>query len=300
MSKFITRLLRHSQQVYRQEDGRVHYDQIIDECKTRQSDNTGYWSDEIKKHFVNAPHWSIEKWISVLTKGGGQKKIFQYCLNPNYPHQFLYVRATQGHSGSTINHALPEDNVLSPEGFTEYIYHDGNEKELRSIVNHGLFPGGVSLRTGRQAEFFTVVNPMDNQDGLGETQCDLSQARIAPYKNTWKRFQNTVSWCNLKLAQERGLQFYQTRSNALILYDTLLAEFIEKATCMKTKDQLCQRECVTPRPRVVLRANSQSGSQDLLVQEARSSWESQQDAESYGETEATLLTTEYLEYRSHQ
>ena len=69
---------------------------------------------------------------------------------------------------------------------------------------------------------------------------------------------------------------------------------------MKTKDQLYPRECVTPRPRDVLQANSQSGSQDLLVQEARSSWESQQDAESDGETEATLLTTEYLEYRSHQ
>ena len=38
------------------------------------------------------------------------------------------------------------------------------------------------------------------------------------------------------------------------------------------------------RPRVVLKANSQSGSQDLLVQEARSSWESQQDAESCWET----------------
>ena len=48
------------------------------------------------------------------------------------------------------------------------------------------------------------------------------------------------------------------------------------------------------RPRVVLEANSQSGSQDLPVQEARSSWESQQDAESYGKPEATLLTTEYL------
>ena len=38
------------------------------------------------------------------------------------------------------------------------------------------------------------------------------------------------------------------------------------------------------RPRVVLEAHSQSGSQDLLVQEARSSRESQQDAESYRET----------------
>ena len=34
---------------------------------------------------------------------------------------------------------------------------------------------------------------MDNQDGLGETQCDLSQARIAPYKNTWKRFQSSLN-----------------------------------------------------------------------------------------------------------
>ena len=53
---------------------------------------------------------------------------------------------------------------------------------------------------------------------------------------------------------------------------------------MKTKDQLCERESLILRPRVVFKANSQSGSQDLLVQEARSSRESQQDAESYVET----------------
>ena len=174
VSKFITRLLRHIQNVYREADGAVHYDQVIDECKEKQSDNTGYWSDEMKKDFVDdAPHWPIEKWISVLARGGGQKKRFQYCLNPNYPHQFLYLRAIQGQSGSTSNPAL-QDNVLLPEGFTEYIYHVGNGEELRSIMNHGLFPGGVTLRTGRQAEFITIVNPMDNQDGFGETQCDLS------------------------------------------------------------------------------------------------------------------------------
>ena len=81
VSKFIARLLRHSQQVNREEDAGVHYDQIIDEFKKKQSDNAGYWSDEVKKDFVNVLHWSIEKWISVLAKGGGQKKRFQYCLN---------------------------------------------------------------------------------------------------------------------------------------------------------------------------------------------------------------------------
>ena len=78
---------------------------------------------------------------------------------------------------------------------------------MRSIVNHGLIPGGVSLRTGRQAVFFTVVNPMDNQDDLGETYATCHKQDSRHAKNTGKHFQDTVFWCNLKLAQQRGLQF---------------------------------------------------------------------------------------------
>ena len=57
---------------------------------------------------------------------------------------------------------------------------------------------------------------------------------IQKYLETLSR--NTVYWCNLKLAQERGLLFYQTRSHAIVLYDTLPAVCIEKVVCMKTKD----------------------------------------------------------------
>ena len=53
--------------------------------------------------------------------------------------------------------------------------------------------------------FFTIVNPMDNQDGLGENPMRFVTSKNRDIQNTWKRFQNTVSWCNLKLAQERGL-----------------------------------------------------------------------------------------------
>ena len=122
VSKFIARLLRHSQQVNREEDVGVHNDQVIDECKTKLSDETGYWSDEKMKQFANALYWSIDEWKSVLAKGGGQKKRFHYCLNPNYPQKFLYLRASQGHSASAINPAL-QDNVLLPEGFTNFLYH---------------------------------------------------------------------------------------------------------------------------------------------------------------------------------
>ena len=131
------------------------------------------------RQFAFAPHWSFAKWISVLAKGLGQKKRFQYCVNPNYPQKFLYLRAIQGHSGSTINPAL-QDSVLLPEDFTEYIYHVGSGKELRSTVNHCLIPGRVSLKTGRHAVFFTVVNPLDNQDDLGKkpyATCQKQESR---------------------------------------------------------------------------------------------------------------------------
>ena len=121
-----------------------------------------------------APCWSADKWIDVLSKGGGQKKRFQYCLKPNCPEKLVYFRAIQGHSGKAysgnarINLAL-QDNVLSPKDFAKYVYHVGNGKELRSIVRNGLVPGRFSTKTGRHAVIFTVLNPMDDEQGLRET-----------------------------------------------------------------------------------------------------------------------------------
>ena len=69
----------------------------------------------------------------------------------------------------------------------------------------------------------------------------LDKPRIAPYKNIWKRLHNTLLWCNLKLSQEKGLQFYQTLSHAVVLYNTPPAACIEKAVCMKTQNELYQK-----------------------------------------------------------
>ena len=190
VSKFITRLLRHSKQVNREADGAVHYDQVIEECKRKLSDDTGSWSDEMKQQFANVPFWSIDKWKSVLAKGGRTEEKVS-ILRGTILRNSCTFEQSKGIHESTINPAL-QDNVLLPEGFAKYIYHVGNGKELRSIVNHGLIPGGVSLKTGRQAVFFTTVNPMEDGNGMGETPCDLTKPRIAPYKNIWKHFQDTV------------------------------------------------------------------------------------------------------------
>ena len=102
------------------------------------------------------------------------------------------------------------------------------------------------------------VNPMEDDDGTEDTPCDLTKPRIAPYRNTWT-LSKYVHWCNVKLTQERGLQFDQTRSNAIVFHNTLPAVCIEKAVCMKTKEELYLKVRLTPRlPRVVLKPNSRS------------------------------------------
>ena len=151
----------------------------------------------------------------------------QHCLKPDEPERLLYLRAIQGLSGRAHSVNAPvgpvlQDNVLIPMNFTRYVYHVGHGNELRSMVNHGLVPGGFSTKTGRYAVFFTVVDPMDDEQGLREDLLRFITSKCrALYKNTWKRLQNTVYWCKLLPAQEKGLRFYQTRSNAVVLNDTL-------------------------------------------------------------------------------
>ena len=126
---------------------------------------------------------------------------------------------------------------------------------------------------------------MDDDQSMEEIRCDLDKPRIAPYRNTWRPHQNTVYWCNLKLALKRGLQFYQTRSHAIVLCNTLPAICIEKAVCMKIEEELYHKVYQSPRlPRVFLMQNSQSGQQDQPDQEARTSSDHQSASGSYWET----------------
>ena len=133
-----------SKKVYREADGAVHYDQVIDECKKRQSDSTAYWSDDMKKDFVNAPHWSIEKWKSSMAGGGGNKKRFQYCTDPS-GEEILYLRALQGRSGRNPIDPTLQDSVMILDDFFKYIYHVGCAINLHSIINSRLIPGRTNF-----------------------------------------------------------------------------------------------------------------------------------------------------------
>ena len=60
--------------------------------------------------------------------------------------------------------------------------------------------------------FFLLVNPVNKEHQDPET-IDLISPRLARYLQTaWKEHQNTVYWVDFKLAQKKGLRFYQTQN----------------------------------------------------------------------------------------
>ena len=99
-----------------------------------------------------------------------------------------------------------------------------------------------------QTVFFQPIDPMDKSHNDLE-KIDLNVARHAQYlHNAWKRHQDAVSLVDVNLAVKNGLTFYQTRSNAIILQETLPAYCIPKVVRMKTGEVLYEKVYMSPRP----------------------------------------------------
>ena len=229
VSKRLTTLLRHDH-LPRKEDGAIEF---------------WRFKDCLRNEFENSQHWSGEMWKSKMSGGGGIKKWFQYCTDSS-GQEILYLRALQGHSKRNPIDPSLQDNVLIPENFFEYIYLFGCSIKLHSITNSGLIPGGQNLGKETQTVFFTVVNLM-NKEHKDQYNIDLDAPRLAWYKQkTWKKHQDTVSWVDKKLAQRKGLKFYQTRSNAIILYDTLPAYCIPKVVVMESGEIIYEKVYMSP------------------------------------------------------
>ena len=165
-----------------------------------------------------------------MAAGGGSKRRDQYCSDDS--GTILYLRALQGHSGSNLIDPTLQDNVVIGTGIFHYIYHIGCAFNLHSIINSGLIPGGQDLRR-RQTVFFLPTDPRDESHKDLE-HIDFSVPRLARHvRSTWKRHQDAVFWVDIDLAIRKGLTFYQTRSNAIILQGTLPAYCIPKVERLK-------------------------------------------------------------------
>ena len=166
---------------------------------------------------------------------GGSKRRYQYCSDIS--GTILYLRALQGHSGRNLIDPLLQDNVIIQRGLFQHIYHIGCAFNLHSIINNGLIPGGQDS-SRRQKVFFLLIDPRD-KDHQDLEHIDFSVPRRAQYLHSaWKKHQDAVFWVDIDLAIRKGLTFYQTRSNAIILQRALPVYCIPKVVRLKTGEVL--------------------------------------------------------------
>ena len=169
----------------------------------------------------------------------------QYCTDVSGIS--VYFRALQGHSGRSLIALSLLDNVAIQSGFFQHIYHLRCAFNLHSIIKNGLIIG-CQNSSKRQTVFFLLVNPMDKVHQDPET-IDLEAPRLARYMHiAWKKHQNTVYWVDIRLAQNKGLKFYQTRPNAIIQNKTLPAYCIPKAVQMEIVEIIYEKVSESPRP----------------------------------------------------
>ena len=132
-------------------------------------------------------------------------------------------------------------------GFFQHIYHIGCEFNLHSIINNGLIFGGQKSSM-RQTVFFLLIDPR-NKEHKDLEKIDLNVPRRAQYlHNAWKKHQDAVYWVDIDLAIRKGLTFYQTRWNAIILQGILPAYCIPKVVRLKTGEVSYEKAHMSRRP----------------------------------------------------
>ena len=155
-----------------------------------------------------------------MAGGGG------YCTDSS--GIIVYLRSLQGHAGRNLLILLYRNNVCFSEKLLFKVHcHVACAVNLHSITQFGSICGGQNLKK-RQTVFFLLVDPMDkNKD---PDTVDLNEPRHAQYMHkAWKRHPNPTYWVDINLSIGKGLIFYQIRSNAIILHETLPASLYSKS-----------------------------------------------------------------------
>ena len=130
---------------------------------------------------------------------------------------------------------------------SNHIYHIGGAFNLHCIINNGLILGGQNS-SKRQTVLFLPIDPRDkgHQDLV---KIDFNEPRRAQYLHSaWKKQQDAVFWFDINLAIQNGLTFYQTRSNVIILQETLPAYYIPKVVRLKIGEVLYEKSYMSLRP----------------------------------------------------
>ena len=212
ISKCVTNILRHHDQDEREADGAMHWNAKPPVLK-------GRFQNHLKKESAD------EDWFHCLYLGSFKTR-FEICKDEN--GELRYIRAIQGHSGGIIISPRLMNYVMNPYRWKQFIYHVGRARDQYSVAEAGLVAGGKERKEGRQMIFFTPLDPFNSDANEAEPITDVKKPRKVHYQIRWRSEQDAMYWIYLFTAQDAGLEFWQTGSNAIITYQSLPKECVVK------------------------------------------------------------------------
>ena len=186
------------------------------------------------------------RWIQLIQQGSS-KTTTEYCLDNK--KSLCYLRAIQGHSGGIQIRPEKMEFTLIPYNWKEYVFH----RDLHGVPNlffvSGQIPGGKESDKARQGVFFTLLDPFGNKPDEEKPHDDYTvpQKVHKNCKTFWKHNQHAVSWMILSRAQDQGLHFWQTKSFAIITYDTVPGDCSYRVIS-QNGDRVSFERLATPRP----------------------------------------------------
>ena len=98
--------------------------------------------------------------------------------------------------------------------------------------------GGRERKEGSQTIFFTPLDPFNSDADEAESITDATKPRKVQYHIHWRPEQDAVYWIHLSTAQDAGLKFGQTGSNAIVTYQSVPKDCVVKVVSESGKREL--------------------------------------------------------------
>ena len=200
---------------------------------------------QVETGFPTSVHWSVRSRINHLQRGGGEKKIFQYFID-SIGEEILYLQAFQGHSRENPVDPSLQDNVLIPNDFVKYVCHVGCHHQY-ALYHRFRIDEREEENAGRERQtvFFTAVDPMAMRRHE-QKEFDLTKPRLAASQvNNGRHTKMQCIGSTSGSLREKGLKFFQTRSNAIIPHDILPSICVERVVSSKRHKKSCTQKIVS-------------------------------------------------------
>ena len=168
-------------------------------------------------------------------------------LFTSYSRTLGRYRSRSKFNGILSNFSTLEEVLKSQRTFMWLFFDRGRSCDYQSVLEYGLIPGGKEKDKARQAVFLTPTNPFRNDPEGERAHDDLTVPQKGPYITSWKPTQNAVFWVRLSEVEDLGLEFWQTKSFAIMTYATLPGDCIDRVTS-DVGDRVLFEQLETHRP----------------------------------------------------